>query len=51
MFYLGGHGFSVYGFKKDKTKTFEEVITGVEIKGIAMYAIYPAPDAISFRYR
>jgi len=40
--YLGGHGFSVYSFKKDKTKIFEEVITGVEIKEIAMYTIYPA---------
>ena len=39
---MGGHGFSVYGFKKGKTETFEEVITGVEIKEIAMYAIYPA---------
>ncbi len=40
--FLGGHGFSVYSFKKDKAKAFEEVITGVEIKEIAMYAIYPA---------
>jgi hypothetical protein len=40
--YLGGHGFSVYGFKKGKTKTFEEVITGIRIKEITMYAIYPA---------
>jgi uncharacterized coiled-coil protein SlyX len=40
--FLGGHGFSVYSFKKDKAKTFEEVITGVEIKEIAMYTIYPA---------
>ena len=40
--YLGGHEFSVYRFKEGKTKTFEEVITGVEIKEIAMYAIYPA---------
>ncbi len=39
---MGGHGFSVYGFKEGKTKIFEEVITGVEIKEIAMYAIYPA---------
>ncbi len=40
--YLGGHGFSLYSFKKGKTKTFEEVITGVEIKEIVKYAIYPA---------
>ena len=40
--YLGGHGFSVYGFKKGEIEAFEEVITGVEIKKIAMYAIYPA---------
>ena len=40
--FLGGHGFSVYSFKKDKAKAFEEVITGVEIKEIAMYTIYPA---------
>ena len=40
--FLGGHGFSVYSFKKDKAKTFEEVITGVEIKEIAMYTIYSA---------
>jgi len=39
---LGGHGFSVYRFDKGKTGTFEEVITGVEIKEIARYAIYPA---------
>ena len=40
--FLGGHEFSVYRFKEGKTKIFEEVITGVEIKEIAMYAIYPA---------
>ena len=39
---LGGHEFTINGFRKDSTKTFEEVITGVEIKEIAMYAIYPA---------
>ncbi len=40
--FLGGHGFSVYRFKKGETETFEEVITGVEIKEIARYAIYAA---------
>ncbi|OHC03112.1 MAG: hypothetical protein A3H23_09775 [Planctomycetes bacterium RIFCSPLOWO2_12_FULL_40_19] len=39
---LGGHEFTINGFRKDSTKTFEEVITGVEIEEIAMYAIYPA---------
>ena len=29
--FLGGHGFSIYGFRKDSTKTFEEVITGVGV--------------------
>ena len=38
---LGGHGFTIHGFRKDGTKTFEEVITGVDIKKIARYAIYP----------
>ena len=38
---LGGHGFTIHGFRKDSTKTFEEVITGVDIKKIARYAIYP----------
>jgi uncharacterized coiled-coil protein SlyX len=40
--FLGGHEFSVYRFKEGKTKIFEEVITGIKIKEIAMYAIYPA---------
>ncbi len=40
--YLGGHGFSVYRFKKGKTETFEEVITGVEIKEIVKYSVSPA---------
>lgn len=39
---LGGHVFTIHGFRKDSTKTFEEVITGAEIKKIAKYAIYPA---------
>lgn len=39
---LGGHVFTIHGFRKDSTKTFEEVITGAEIKKIARYAIYPA---------
>ena len=39
---LGGHGFTIHGLRKDSTKTFEEVITGVDIKKIARYAIYPA---------
>jgi uncharacterized coiled-coil protein SlyX len=39
---LGGHGFTIHGFRKDSTKTFEEVITGAEIKEIARYAVYPA---------
>ncbi|MEK6765675.1 MAG: hypothetical protein AABY49_05540 [Planctomycetota bacterium] len=39
---LGGHEFTINGFRKDSTKTFEEVITGVKIEKIAMYAIYPA---------
>ncbi|MGR3292628.1 MAG: FxLYD domain-containing protein, partial [Candidatus Scalindua sp.] len=39
--YLGGHGFSVYGFKKGKTETFEEVITGVEMEIIVKYSISP----------
>ncbi|OHB86339.1 MAG: hypothetical protein A3D13_05920 [Planctomycetes bacterium RIFCSPHIGHO2_02_FULL_40_12] len=39
---LGGHEFTINGFRKDSTKTFEEIITGVEIEEIAMYAIYPA---------
>lgn len=39
---LGGHVFTIHGFRKDSTKTFEEVITGAEIKEIARYAIYPA---------
>jgi hypothetical protein len=38
---LGGHVFTIHGFRKDSTKTFEEVITGAEIKEIARYAIYP----------
>ncbi len=40
--YLGGHGFSVYGFKKGKTETFEEVITGVELEIIVKYSVFPA---------
>ena len=40
--FLGGHGFSVYGFKKGKTETFEEVITGVEPERIVKYAVFPA---------
>ena len=39
--YLGGHGFSVYGFKKGKTETFEEVITGVEMEIIVKYSVSP----------
>lgn len=39
---LGGHSFSVKGFKRDSTKTFEEIIVGVEPKKIAKYAIFSA---------
>ncbi len=39
---LGGHGFSIRGFKKDSTKKFEEIITGAETEEIARYSIYPA---------
>ena len=39
---LGGLGFSIYGFKKGKVGTFEEIIAGIETKRIAKYSIYPA---------
>ncbi|MFQ5685482.1 MAG: hypothetical protein ACE5GV_02360 [Candidatus Scalindua sp.] len=39
---LGGLGFSIYGFKKGKVGTFEEIIAGVETKKITKYSIYPA---------
>jgi peptidoglycan hydrolase CwlO-like protein len=39
---LGGLGFSIYGFKKGKVGTFEEIIAGIENKKIAKYSIYPA---------
>ncbi len=37
---LGGHGFSINGFKKGSTKIFEEVLVGVEPNKIAKYAIF-----------
>ena len=39
---LGDHRFSVYGFNKGITKSFEEIIVGVETKEISKYSIYPA---------
>ena len=40
--FLGGHGFTVYSFKKGKTDTFEEVITGIEPERMAKYSVSPA---------
>ncbi len=40
--FLGGHGFSVYGFKKDETENFEEIITGIEVERIVKYSVSPA---------
>ncbi len=39
---LGDHGFSIKGFKRDGTKTFEEVIAGAATEKIAKYFIFPA---------
>jgi uncharacterized coiled-coil protein SlyX len=39
---LGSLGFSIYGLKKGKVATFEEIIAGIEPKRIARYSIYPA---------
>ncbi len=39
---LGGLRFSIYGFKKGKVSTFEEIIAGIETKRISKYSIYPA---------
>jgi len=39
---LGDHGFSIKGFKRDSTKTFEEVIAGAATEKIAKYSIFPA---------
>ena len=40
--HLGDQGFSIYGFSKGKTKSFEEIIVGVISKDISKYSIYPA---------
>ena len=39
---LGDHSFSIKGFKRDGTKTFEEVIAGAASERIAKYFIFPA---------
>jgi uncharacterized coiled-coil protein SlyX len=39
---LGSQGFSVYGFGKGITKSFEEIIVGIRPKEISRYSIYPA---------
>jgi uncharacterized coiled-coil protein SlyX len=39
---LGEHGFTINSFKKDSTKTFEEIIVGAQPKNIAKYAIFCA---------
>lgn len=39
--FLGGHGFTVYSFKKGKTDTFDELITGIAPERIAKYSISP----------
>ncbi|MBT3880177.1 MAG: hypothetical protein HON76_14005 [Candidatus Scalindua sp.] len=38
---IGSQGFSLYGFSKDSTKSFEEIIVGVSPKDISKYSIYP----------
>jgi len=37
---LGGHGFSIMGFKSNTTEEFEEIIVGVEPEKITKYAIF-----------
>lgn len=39
---LGDHSFPITGFKRDGTKTFEEVIAGAASERIAKYFIFPA---------
>jgi Skp family chaperone for outer membrane proteins len=39
---LGDHSFSIKGFKRDGTKTFEEVMAGAASERIAKYFIFPA---------
>ncbi len=39
---LGGQEFSVYGFNKGATKSFEEIIVGVIPKEISKYSVYLA---------
>ena len=40
--FLGKQGFSLYGFSKDITKPFEEIIVGVKSKEISKYSIFPS---------
>lgn len=41
---LGGHGFTIRGFKKGSTKDFEEVIVGVAPEKIAKYSVHFKED-------
>ncbi len=43
---LGSQGFSIYGFSKGMTKSFEEIIVGVISKEISKYSIYPAQRSL-----